>query len=469
MVRRNRVGLSLAFAEFASSLTLARVPETARAAGRRTIANSVCLSAGAVAHPAITRARTAMAALGDGNQASILGTVELASASAAALVNGMGAHVEDFDDTHLASVVHPGAPVVPAALATAQLCGASGKDLLAGVIAGVEVALRLGLALGDNHFDRGWHVTGTAGHVGAAVAAARVARLDVAQTLAAIALGATQAAGLQEALGTMVKCLHAGKAAADGVEAAALAAEGFDGPNAPLEGRRGLLALATSAADPERGLADLGSTWEIELNTFKPYACGIVSHPVIDAGIALGAAVGRDPSVVDSVQLTVNPVVLDVMGVERPDDGLHSKFSVYHCFTVGFFDGKAGPRQFSDARATAPEIVTLRSRVAVVVDPGIRRDECRAVLRTPTGEIAHHVVHATGSADSPMTDDQLRAKAVLVAGPVLSEAGAGKLFDQAMSVDDLRSADALAVCAVPVQPDTGDRGDCAGIQGASER
>jgi len=469
MMRQDSAGLSLALAEFASSMSLAQIPESVRTAGRRIIANSICLSTGAVDHPAVVRARKAIAALGDGDQASILGTDELAPAPFAALVNGMGAHVEDFDDTHLATVVHPGAPVVSAALATAQLCGASGQDLLAGVIAGVEVALRVGLALGDDHFNRGWHLTGTAGHVGAAVAAARVLRLDAAQTLTAIALGATQAAGLQEALGTMVKCLHAGKAAADGVEAAVLAAEGLDGPSAPLEGRRGLLALTTSASNPRRGLEDLGSVWEVELNAFKPYACGIVSHPVIDAGIALGAAVGRDPSVVDSVQVTVNPVVLDVMGVEQPKDGLHSKFSVYHCFTVGFLDGEAGPRQFNDARATAPEAVALRSRVTVILNPAIRRDECLAMLRTFNGDISHHVVHATGSAESPMTDNQLRAKAVLVAGPVLSDVGASRLFDQAMSVDKLRSADALAASAKPLQSAIRREGDRVGIQGMSER
>ncbi len=448
-------GLSWVLSDFVSSLTSERVPPPALHAGRRTLANAVALAVGASGHPALLAARRALAHVGnlvgptDGASASLLGTGERAAAPVAALLNGMGVHVEDFDDTHLATVVHPGAPVVPAALAMAQICKASGEDLLVGVVAGVEVALRVGLALGNDHFDRGWHLTGTAGHVGAAAAAARVAGLDAQQTLAAIAIAATQAAGLQEALGTMVKCFHAGKAASDGVEAAVLAAEGFSAPTEPLEGRRGLLALMTSNADVDRGVAGLGSVWEIELNAFKPYACGIVSHPVIDAGVALGDALARDPSVVGSVEVTVNPIVLDVMGVERPEDGLHSKFSVYHCFAVGYIDGAAGPVQFSDARATAPDVVALRDRVSVVLDPVVRRDECYALVRTSSGTKVHHVEHATASAESPMTDDQLRAKALLVAGPVLGDAAAAALFDAAMVVDDLPTVEDLVRRAVP--------------------
>jgi len=439
-------GMSQVLAEFVASLELGSVPNSVRHAGRRTVANAVSLSVGASAHPAIRSTLRALDQLGAGDGlrsdegASVMGTGQRLPVPDAALVNGMGVHVEDFDDTHLATVVHPGAPVVPAAVAMAELCKASGADVLEGVIAGTEVAIRVGLALGNDHFDRGWHLTGTAGHVGAAAAAARVAGLDARRTLAALAIGTTQAAGLQEALGTMVKCFHAGKAASDGVEAAILAAEGFQAPTEPLEGRRGLLALTTSSPDAGRSVVDLGTVWEIESNAFKPYACGIVSHPVIDAGVALGHEFGRDPSVVEAVEVTVNPIVLDVMGVRRPRNGLQSKFSVYHCFAVGYLDGVAGPVQFGDARAMAPDAVAVRDRVSVVCDPTIRRDECHAVVRTSTGIQSYHVEHATGSAASPMTDDQLRSKAVLVAGPVLTDGAAGSLFDAALTIDALTTA-----------------------------
>lgn len=449
-------GLDAALSAFVSSLTLSELPPSALHAGRRTVANATALSAGASHHPALLAARRALARVGAdvpspaGHDALQLGTKIRSPAREAALINGMAAHVDDFDDTHLATVVHPGAPVVPAALAMAEICDASGAEFLAGVVAGVEVAARVGLALGNDHFDRGWHLTGTAGHIGAAAAAARVARLDPARTRSALAIGATQAAGLQEALGTMMKCFHAGKAAADGVEAAMLAAEGLSAPAAPLEGARGLLALMTAAADPARALTGLGSTWEIELNAFKPYACGIVSHPVIDAGVVLGDTLGRDPSVVEAVEVTTNPIVLDVMGVRNPGDGLQSKFSVYHCFAVGYLDGAAGPTQFSDSRAISPDVVALRDRVTVTLDPSIRRDECRALVRTSGGVRTHHVSHATGSAACPMTDVQLRDKAVLVAGLVLTEAGAADLFDAAMKVDDLPRIEDLVRRAMTV-------------------
>lgn len=443
--------LSTSLAEMASKLAVETLPEPARHNARRTLANSLALSAGAATHPAVQVVARGLRCFGGTGVATVLGTSELRPGAHAALVNGMAAHVEDFDDTHLETVVHPGAPVVPAALAAAELTLASGATLLAGVAAGVEVASRVGLALGPAHFDRGWHLTGTAGHVGAAAAAARVLGLDPLATRDALAFAAVQAAGLQEALGTMVKALHAGKAAADGFLAAMMAAEGLHGPPAPLEGRRGLLALASPEADLERAQRDLGRTWELARNAFKPYACGIVSHPIIDAAVALGEQLGRDASSVRTVTVRVNPVVLDVMGVTEPTTGLQSKFSAYHCFAVGFIDGVAGPAQYTDGVVARPDVRDLRGKVAVVLDPAIRRDECFATVEGPSGPFSWHVEHASGSVDQPVTDEQLEAKAVAVSGPVLGDEAARGLFAAAMDIDRKADLTALLAAAVPAE------------------
>ena len=228
-----------------------------------------------------------------------------------------------------------------------------------------------------------------------------------------------------------------------------MASEGWRGPNEPLEGRRGLVALADGAADWDRALRGLGREWEVTSNAFKPYACGIVSHPVIDLAIALGREFEHDLSAIEAIEVTVNPVVLDVMGVKDPQTGLQSKFSVYHCFAVGFLEGVAGPAQYSDARAVDPVIRMLRDKVSVILDDTIAVDGCSGLVSGPSGKLQRHVAHAIGSVDSPLSNADLRAKVVLVAGPVLGEGAARRLFDVTMELGKGSSVGDLVAAATP--------------------
>jgi 2-methylcitrate dehydratase PrpD len=436
-------------AQFVAERAAGAYPTAAAHAGRRTVANAVALGAGAATHPAVTSVAEFASALGGEGNASVLGTDMRLPVQWAALVNGIAVHVEDFDDTHLETVVHPGAPVVPAALALAEHLDASGRELLDAVVLGVEVALRVALAAGPGHFDRGWHLTGTAGHFGAAAAAARVLGLDRDATANALGIAGTQAAGLQVALGSMTKPLHPGKAAMNGVEAALLASRGLTGPTDVVEARRGFAFVTSPDPHPDRATAELGERWEVERNAFKPYACGIVSHPAIDAALAIRKGV-RSPSDVVAITVRVNPVVLDVMGVEDPRDGLQSKFSVYHCVAVGLLDGAAGPAQYSDERATADDARATRALVTVETDAGIARDEAWIRARLAEGrDIEHHVEHARGSEARPLTDDELGEKARLVAGPALGEDKADALTALALRLDELQHASTLAAAARP--------------------
>jgi len=412
-------------------------------AGERTVANALPLAVAAAELPATRIALETVAELGNEPEATVLGSGRRLSPQWAAFVNGVAIHVEDFDDTHLETVIHPGAPVVPAALAMAERTGCSGLELLEAVLVGVEVALRIGIGVSPSHFDRGWHLTATTGHFGAAAAAGRLLGLDAAAMANGLGIVATQAAGLQAALGTMTKPFHPGKAAANGVEAALLAAAGFTGPVDGIEGRRGFAEVTCADPDLEAMVARLGESWHVTDNAFKPYACGIVSHPAIDAAIALRDAI-PDPAAVAEIEVEVNPVVLDVMGVEDPVDGLQSKFSVYHCVAVGLSDGAAGPDQYSDARAVDAATRELRAKVTVRLDPAIARDEARIAARTADGSVhRRHVEHATGSAGRPMSDAELRAKARLVAAPSLGDR-LDDLFDAALGLRRLERAATLA-------------------------
>ncbi|TJZ99894.1 MmgE/PrpD family protein [Actinacidiphila oryziradicis] len=417
-----------------------RVRDSARA----TLANALGVMVGGSAEDAYRSAHTTFAPAGLPAQATLWGRSERTSMTVAALLGGIAAHVQDFDDTHLRTVIHPGAPVVPAALAVGEYTGATLGEVIDAVALGVEITLRIGVGLGRTHFDRGWHITGTTGRFGAAAAAGRLLGLSPGQMQMALAIAATEAAGLQAAFGTMTKSFHAGKAAYDGVEAALLASMGFTSAPAGIEGRRGFAPTASTDADTEAIVRDLGISWELESNAFKPYACGIVSHPVIDAGIELRQA-GVRPEDVHAVLLRTNPVVLDVMGIADPANGLQSKFSVHHCFAVGLIDGAGGPGQFTDARATNTEIAEFRRRVTVGLDTSIARDECVVEISGAKAR-RHHVEHATGSKDRPMTIQQLREKIQLLTAPVLGPAKAASFAERALhGTDELPIADLATV------------------------
>ena len=432
----NPTDVTRQLARFAATLNWDQMPESTRRAARRTFANAVGLAANAARHPAVESAAAALAAAGVTGPEIVLGRTATTSRLGSAVLHGIAMHVEDFDDTHLRTVLHPGAPTVAAALAAASLTGADGRQVLEAITAGIEVASRVGNGICPDHFDRGWHVTGTMGHLGAAVTVGRLLGLDQETMTHAIALAATQAAGTTEQLGSMTKPLHPGKAAADGLEAAMLAAAGVTGPSRPLEGDRGLAALMSSGLDSAAMLDGLGTTWEVEQNAFKPYSCGIVSHPVIDAAIALRTQIG-DPASIASVDVTVRPVVLDVMGVVEPQDGLQSKFSVYHCFAVGLLDNAAGPDQYTDERALDQPVVTLRRKVTARLDPQMPKDACHVEVTLTDGRrLGYHVDHASGSVDNAMTDEQLRDKFLGLTTARLGQRSHA-LWDAAWNVDQL--------------------------------
>jgi 2-methylcitrate dehydratase PrpD len=427
-----RDAVTLRLAELAVE---AEAPTDVRHAARRTLLNAVALSIGASDHPGVRPIREVLAGYAGDATVSVFGRSERLPATWAAMVNGTAAHVEDFDDTHLETMVHPGASIVPAAVAAGELVDAPATEVLDAVCVGVEVATRIGRGVAPAHFERGWHPSGTVGHLGAAAAAGRVLGLDVDQMRVALGLAGTQAAGLLAALGTMTKALHLGKAASNGLEAALLAGRGFTGPVSIVEGRRGFGEVAGPEPDYAAMIEGLGSSWEIDDVAFKPFACGIVSHPVLEAA---GALHERVPDATWSeLEASVNPLVLDVMGVAQPRDGLESKFSVYHCVAVGLTGRPGGPESFDDEVVADRAVTELRDLVEVVPRAELGRDEAVLEGVTSDGERHRiHIEHATGSRHRPMDDAALARKGRAVAEPVLGADGATTLTEVALSLGD---------------------------------
>src|ERR1700761_4761922 len=224
----------------------------------------------------------------------------------AAFLNGALAHSLDFDDTHAAGSLHPGAPVIPAALAAGEMTGASGADVLAAIIAGYEVTCRVALALpAGEHYDRGFHPTATCGAFGAAAAAARVFGLEADGVAGALGTVLSQAGGSLQFLanGAWTKRFQVGWAATNGLMAATLVREGFKGASEALEGKHGFMHAYAPNPTPERAVQDLGTVWELMNTAVKPYPSCRYGHAGIDAALALRAANDLKPTEIEHIRL----------------------------------------------------------------------------------------------------------------------------------------------------------------------
>ncbi|WP_149262007.1 MmgE/PrpD family protein [Actinomadura sp. K4S16] len=385
--------------------------EVAKAA-RRTLFNVLAVALGASGSPQVGRLAAALAA--PTGMPAAPGVRGNAGPADAALLTGFAAHLDDFDDTHLETVIHPGASVLGAAWAAGWPAGASGRDLLAAFALGCEVQLRLGLAVSPEHYDRGWHITGTCGVVGAAATAGLLGAPGRDRLAAALRLASLQTLGHREAFGTEVKPFHAGKAAAGGVLAAAEAARGrfTGGAAAVLPDTGGLLrALAPGGRSPDRLLDGFGTRWELADNTFKPYPCGIVAHPGIDAAVGAHDR-GVAPADVVRIRYRCHPLVPELMGRLDPRTGLQARFSAVHGVAAGLARGTGGLAEFGDAAVADPVLARLRARVELCPEPRMPRDS--AVLEIHTvdrGTVVSAVEHARGSLLRPLTDDELIGKA----------------------------------------------------------
>jgi 2-methylcitrate dehydratase PrpD len=243
---------------------------------------------------------------------------------------------------------------------------------------------------------------------------------------------------MQQNRGTMCKSFHAGKAASNGVLAALLAERGFDSTQEIIEGKKGFSRIYSDVAEPEALIAGLGNGWLIESNGHKPYACGVVLHPLIDAVIAIRNRDKINAADVSEIALHVNPLVLSITGVLDPSTGLQSKFSTLHSAAVALIDGNAGMAQYSDAKATDPAVAALRQKVKPVADDTLRKDEAHAVI-TATGKRHEvHIDHASGTAENQMNDAQIEAKFLANASPVIGEERASRAAAFVWSLDTQR-------------------------------
>ncbi len=454
-------------AEFAARLRFEDLPEDVVSSVKERVLDTLGVALAASALDSSETVRTVAAGWGSGNAAAI-GMPARVSPSAAALVNGTLAHSLDFDDTHLPSILHPSACIVPAALAAGQAFEASGRDVTTAAVAAYEICVRIGMAAYDEErqnnvfFEKGLHATSICGTIAAAVAAGKLAGLGADGLESALAIAASMGAGLLEAnrMGGTVKRVHCGWAAHAGLTAAWLAAAGVTGPPTVLEGRFGFFnALCDGRVDLDAVVDGLGTRWETPGIHFKPYPANHFTHAGIDAALALresGVAAADAERIELGVAAPTLRTIAEPAGLKaRPPTGYAAQFSGPFTVAAALVGGGGLGvylDDFTDERVRDEERLALAARVVCIADeasgalypralPGV----LRVTLRS--GETREHRVEENrGGPGRPLSTDELSLKFALNAGSVLSDGAVGRLLDACLDLDSLTSLEHLTSC-----------------------
>ncbi len=437
-------------AKFLVNHRYADVPAKVRHEAARSFLNWVGCAVGASRHETVENALAALSEFSGPREATVLGRGDKLDIMLAALMNGATSHTFDFDDTHLKTVIHPSGPVASALLALSERKRLNGKEFLHAFILGVEAECRIGNAVYPSHYDVGWHITATTGVFGAAAAAGRVLGLSEQQMVWALGIAATQSSGVREMFGTMCKPFHPGNAAKNGLLAALLASKNFTSAEQGIEGRRGFANVLATARNYGEITEKLGETWEISLNTYKPFACGIVEHPAIDGCIQLRNEHKLKGDEIEAITLRSHPLVLELTGKKTPQTGLEGKFSVYHSSAVAIIHGAAGEEEYSDAVVRDSKVIALRDKVTATVDKAMHEDQVHVTIKLKNGKtLEKYVEHCVGSLGRPMSDADLEAKFRAFCPGILSKGEADKLIRLCWDIGKLDDAAEVARASVP--------------------
>ena len=432
---------SRALAKFVAKAQWDQLPPLVRHEAKRSLVNFFSTALAGCRDPALEAAAAVFSRFSAGTGCTVIGRGESTDALHAASLNAMSGNVFDFDDTHLPTIIHPTAPIAPALFALAQTRRIAGQDLLLAFVLGVEIECRLGNAVSPGHYQRGWHITSTCGVFGAAVACARLLGLDATRTLWSLGNAAAQSGGLVENLGSMAKSIGVGNAASNGLLSALLAQQGFEGPQQPVEGPRGFLRVTAEAPDIASVTEGLGEHWQLMRNTYKPYPCGVVLNPVIEACLALHAQAPLALEAVERVELIGHPLLRERTDRPAPHSGREAQVSAQHAVAVCLARGKAGLDEFSDACVAQCAGDDFARKVAFVDNAqyGVESATVKVHLRDGRS-LSHHVDAARGSLAAPLSDRDLEDKLATLAAWGGSGCEAGPLIDALWSLDRLDDA-----------------------------
>jgi 2-methylcitrate dehydratase PrpD len=400
-----------ALADWACRSRWSEIGPDTKAAASRSWLNWLGCALGGAHDPAVEQLLAAVRELGCSGRSALLGRSETADPATAALVNAFASNILDYDDTHWATAIHPAGTVASALVGWAGQHRVSGEDFLHAFLLGMEVECRIGLAVSPAHYERGWHITATCGVFGAAVAVGKVMGLTPQQMAWAMGHAATQSSGLVASLGSMAKSLNIGHAARNGLMAAHWAAHGMTSNAQTLEARFGFADVMGSQPFGVALCKGLGHHWECDSNTFKPYPCGFLLHPALDACLASYAASPAESQAIEKVLVAVHPLAQVRADRPHPANGLASKLSLQHAAASALLRGEAGVRAFTDAAVNDPQIKAVREKIHVVSDEQLSAHEARLEVTWHGGRrVTHNIRSAAGQVPANLSDAGLEKK-----------------------------------------------------------
>lgn len=438
-------------AAYAATAQYSDLPDAVRREALRSVFNILGCTLGGARHQGVDIADTSLGAFTGQPRATLIGRGRKTDALHAALINCLASSIYSFDDTHAQAVVHPSGPVAAAALALAELKPVSGAAFLAAFALGVELECRLckALTVPPAIGSMAWSGTGITGGMGAAVAAGRLLGLDMAGMRTAIGIALSQAAGFRAMHGSLCTPLMPAQAAQTGLRAALLAQAGFTSSPTALEGRYGYLSVFSEQPDLDALTGGLGERFEILRNTYKPYPCGIVIHPIIDACLELRRLHDLDPAQIAAVAVSASPGAMALCNNRNPKDEMQAHVSLHHWTAVAFIRGTARIQDMDTATAVHDSaLMAFQDRVEATLDPSRAADAAEVTVTLTDGmRYTSRIDHGIGSAAVPMTDAQLEVKFAGMAVPVLGEQRTRALMRQCWELGDLADAGDLARAA----------------------
>ncbi|VVN70433.1 hypothetical protein PS726_00376 [Pseudomonas fluorescens] len=423
--KRTQADFSEVFANFAASLEVRDLSPEVIEAAKTNIFDTLACATGGISAVGVRDMAGLVADWGGKPEASVWCTNIRVPAPMAAWVNGMMSHARDFDDTHDAAVLHAGVSVIPAAIAAAEITPqATGEDLIAGVVVGLELISRLGLATTVGIIESGYMYTSLFGHFAATAAAARVMRLDAAQTRNALGIAYSQAAGNHQVTrdAALTKRIQPGFAAKTGLISVAMSKLGIRGAQQVFEGIDGLFrTYLHNRYDADRLRAGLGERFDFAELSYKPYPCCRFNHTAIDAALALREEIGGDLSDIRAIRVGVNNQAYEAVCTppemrRAPKTIVQAQFSIPYTVATALVTGGVGLTDLSDEALTRPEVLMLAGRTECRVDAGIEAEWRRAVtpahveIETSHGTFTRRVDYPRGHLDNPMSRVDFEAK-----------------------------------------------------------
>lgn len=390
-------------------------------------------------------------------EASIIGERTKVPSAVAALINGVAIHVGDYDDSSVLFRGHPTSVVLPPVLALCETELKSGRDLLLAYIVGLEVGGKLGKVMGWSHYEAGWHGTGTIGTIASAAASAKVLGLDEEETSHVLAIAASEASGIRENFGTMVKSFHAGQASAAGVLAALLAKKGYKGSLTAFEGNSGFRRVFSGESEMSRWINEIGEPYALMDVGFKRYPCCATIHPALDALEDLRKAHPFSWEDVEEVNCLFPPLILSILVYPEPHTGLEAKFSLQYCISTFLVHGRLDLSHFEKEAVSDPKVRKLMPRVKMAPSKDLESLMKAKNVLAPTDielklkkqTLSKRILEAEGGPSSPLQMEEVKEKFRICAGRILNSEKVEKAIDLVSSLESLQQVRTLTETLAP--------------------